>query len=133
MPSVEITNTNSTGVLISDGRYQSAPVTFTAAATLAAGTILARDSVTLKLIPFVKGGVANGNGIPKAVLEFPLTSTAAGDLNSAVLVSGVLRRNKLVINADGTAVNVDGAVIDQLRDYGLLALDSVELSALDNQ
>ena len=101
--------------------------------TLAAGTILARDSVSLKLVIFVKGGVANENGIPKAVLPYPVTATAAGDVAVSVIAAGTVNRNRLVIDADGDASNVDDAVLDQLRDFGITARNVTQLAQLDNQ
>lgn len=37
------------------------------------------------------------------------------------------------IDADGDDTNIDKAVIDQLRDYGLTPIDVDELNILDNQ
>jgi hypothetical protein len=94
---------------------------------------LARDSSTLKLVPFVKGGSTNGNGVPKAILTYPVTSTGAGDVPIRDMVSGSVRAGLLVIIADGDASNVDNAVLDQLRAYSLVSIDVQELNILDNQ
>ncbi|MES1178954.1 MAG: head decoration protein [Myxococcales bacterium] len=110
---------------------QQEPVTFGGAGTLLQGTILARDSSTLKLVPFVKGGVTNGNGIPKAVLLYPVTATGAGDVQADALVSGGVRLERLVINADGNAANIDGAVRDQLRAFDIVPVTTQQLSVLD--
>ncbi len=98
------------------------------------GTILAVDSVSLKYVPFVKGGSTNENGIPKAILGVELDATAgAGDFAVRPLVSATVNKNLLVIDADGDNSNIDLAVIDQLRDYTIIVEDVEELAAYDNQ
>lgn len=119
-------------VELEGGEFRDELITFAGADTFAAGTILARDSSTLKLVLFVKGGVTNGNGIPKAVLTYPVTATGAGDKKSRVLIAGKVNKNRLIIDADGNDSNIDGAVIDQLRDYGIDPVDVQQLGALDN-
>lgn len=133
MPNLEITNNSARSVVVWDPVHEDELITFGGAGTLLAGTILARDSVSLKLVPFVKGGVTNENGIPKAVLLDELTATGAGDLPSRPIVGGRLRKGDLVINADGDASNVDAAVTDQLRDYSIIVLSTTQLAELDNQ
>lgn len=127
--------TNDNGSVLAPGgaeaAYRDELVTFAGAATFAAGTILARDSSTLKLVLFVKGGSTNGNGIPKAVLTYPVTSAGAGDVKSRALIAGHVRKEKLVINADGDDSNIDGAVIDQLRAYGITPESVQQLAVLD--
>jgi hypothetical protein len=107
-------------VVYKEGEFQDELLTFTGVATYPAGTILARDSSTLKLIAFVKGGVTNGNGVPKAVLTYPVTSTGAGDVGIRAMISGVVTKKRLVIFADLSDTNVDMAVRDQLRAVGIV-------------
>lgn len=107
-------------------------LTFPGAATYVEGTLLAVDSGTLKYVPFVKGGVTAGNGIVKAVLASPLTAVGAGDLPARVCVLGVVKKERLVIVADGDDSNIDRAVIDGLRDYGIQPLSTKQLAVLDN-
>lgn len=133
MANIEITNNDLNSAIYSDIKFRDDSLTFAAAGTVLAGTILARDSGTGKLIPFVKGGVTAENGIPKAILTYAVTATASGDVAVRAAVSGNFRKEKLVIDADGNASNIDSVVIDQLRDYGLVALDVQNLSVLDNQ
>jgi hypothetical protein len=87
--------------------------------------------VSLKLVVYVKGGSTNGNGIPKAVLLYPVTATGAGDVMADVLILGGVRKERLVINADGSDVNIDGAVIDQLRAVGITPVTTQQLAVLD--
>ncbi len=128
-----ITNVDIGSVILKDGQFRDDLLTFAGAATVLAGTILARDSVSLKLVPFVKGGVTNENGIPKAILTYDVTAAGAGDEAIRDMVSGSVRFPKLIIDADGDNSNIDNAVIDELRDYTLVTIDVQELNILDNQ
>ena len=133
MSNIEIENVDQGSVILQNGQFRDDLVTVGGAVTLLEGTILARDSVSLKLVPFVKGGSTNENGIPKAVLTYENTSTGSGDEPVRDMVSGSVRAQRLVIDADGDASNVDDAVLDQLRDYSLVSIDVQELNVLDNQ
>jgi hypothetical protein len=128
MPAQVLTNVDLGSIALGDEVHRDELITFGGAATLLAGCIMARDSVSLKLVPFVKGGSTNQNGIPKAVLTYPSTATGAGDLKERVLVSGKVNKNRLVINADGNGTNIDGAVLDQLRAFGITPVDVQQLS-----
>lgn len=133
MSNITITNIDNSCVFFPDAKFEDGLLTFAGAGTVKAGTILAVDSSTLKYVPFVKGGSTNENGIPKAVLSYVVTATGAGDKSVRVGIDGDVRLDKLVINADGNNSNVDKAVIDQLRDYGIVARKVTELDSLDNQ
>lgn len=132
MPDPVITNLNLGSIVWESGEFRDELLTFAGAATVLAGTILARDSGTLKLVPFVKGGVTAENGIPKAILTYDVTAAGAGDEAIRDMVSGTVRGNLMIINADGDNSNVDAAVLDQLRDYSLVTIDVSELNILDN-
>jgi hypothetical protein len=129
MPAQVLTSINVGSVALGDEAMRDELLTFGGIATVVAGTILARDSVSLKLVPFVKGGSTNQNGVPKAVLGYDVTSTGAGDVPVRAIVSGKLNKQRLIINADGTGANIDGAVLDQLRAYGLVPQDVLQTSA----
>jgi hypothetical protein len=133
MANSTITNNDLGSVILQDASFRNELLTFAGAATVLEGTILARDSVSLKMVPFVKGGVANENGIPKAIVTYEVTAAGAGDESIRAGVDGSYVKGRLVIDADGDASNVDAAVMDQLRDYGLVPIDVQELDILDNQ
>jgi len=133
MANLTITNVDLGNVILKDGEFRDDILTFAGAATVVEGTILARDSVSLKLVPFVKGGVTNENGIPKAVVTYDVVAAGAGDESIRDMVSGSVRAERLIIDADGDGSNVDAAVLDQLRDYSLVSIDVQELNILDNQ
>ena len=133
MGNMTVTDVNLSGPILSGAQFRDDVLTLTGADTIAAGTILARDSVSKKLVLFVKGGVTNENGIPKVILPYEVTVTGAGDVRVRVGVSGEYRKQKLVIDADGDDSNIDAPVMDQLRDYGLVPVDTNELNIPDNQ
>ena len=133
MANLTIENNDVGSVLIHGESWEDDLLTFAGAATVLDGTILARDSVSLKLVPFVKGGTTNGNGIPKVVITYDVVAAGAGDEAVRVLIGGRVRANKLIITADGDASNIDAAVLDQLRDYNIAAENVSELNIPDNQ
>lgn len=133
MPNIEIQNNKTRGIVIWSPVFKDEIVTAAGADVFAAGTILARDSGSLKLVLFVKGGSTNGNGIPKAVLTQDLEFAGAGDLPVKAMVEGQVRTGDLIIDSDGDSSNIDAAVLDQLRDYGIVGLSTTQLAELDNQ
>lgn len=132
MANITITSNDLDSPILCGAEFRDDTLTFAGADTFAAGTILARDSVSLKLVPFVKGGVTNENGIPKAIMTYDVTKAGAGDEPVRAAVSGQYRKEKLIIDADGDDSNIDAAVIDQLRDYDLTPIDVDELNIADN-
>ena len=133
MSNLTVENISNSAVFINCGEFDDGLLTFGGAGTVVEGTILARDSVSLKYVPFVKGGTTNENGIPKAVLTYDVTATGAGDIAIRAGLEGYVRIDKLIIDADGDGSNVDAAVLDQLRDYGITPLTVTELNDYDNQ
>lgn len=133
MANITITNCDLGNVILEGADIRDELLTFAGAATVLEGTILARDSVSLLLVPYVKGGVTNENGIPKAVLTYDVTAAGAGDEAVRACVGGKVRKERLIIDADGDGSNIDDAVLDQLRDYAIIPIDVQELNILDNQ
>ena len=130
--SLTITNIDQGSLFIGTPTVQDDTLTFAGADTLVRGTILARDSVSGKLVIVAAGGTTNENGIPKAILMSDTTAAGAGDKSVRVAVVARVNKRFLVIDADGDSSNVDAAVIDQLRDYGIIVHTVAQLSALDN-
>lgn len=129
-----ITNIDLGNVIHSNAEFRDELLTLAGDDVIAEGTILARDSVSLKLVLFEKGGSTNENGIPKAVLTHEINNTSgAGDTAFRAMVSGNVRKERLIIDADGTGANVDAKVLDQLRDFAIVAINTTELNTLDNQ
>lgn len=133
MPNLDITNIDNGHLQIGECFHRDDTLTFAGADTLAAGTILARDSVSENLVIYVKGGVTNENGVPKVVLPYEVVATGASNVAVRVIVGGVVNATRLIIDADGDATNIDAPVLDQLRSYGIVPTDVAQLGALDNQ
>lgn len=128
-----VTNCDTGNVILSNTQFDDGLLTFTGAGTVKSGTLLARDSVSGKFVPFVKGGTTNGNGIVKAIMTYDVTAAGAGDKSIRPAIAGEFRKERLIIAADGNATNVDAAVLDAMRDYGLVAISVKQLAAYDNQ
>ena len=127
-----VTNNDLGSVVLKDPVFRDELLNFTGAGTVAEGTILARDSVSKKLVLFVKGGATNENGIPKAIMTYDVTASGAGDVPVRAAVGGTFKKGRLIIAADENDSNIDAAVLDQLRDYGLYTETVQNLSVLDN-
>lgn len=133
MANVEITNIDLGSVIFESGEFRDGLLTFAGEGVVLSGTILARDSVSGNFVPYVIDGVANENGIPKAVLTYDVAAEAAGDIAIRAMVSGKVRTQRLIVDADGDDSNITEEVLEQLRDYSLVAVDVQELGRFDNQ
>ncbi len=116
-------------VVLKDAMFRDEMLKFSAAGELKDGTILARETTSGKLIPFVKGGTG-GAEEPKAVLTYDVKVDAAGDVAIRAAIVGKFRKQRLIILADGDDSNVDAAVIDGLRQVGLTPIDVHETTIL---
>lgn len=133
MANIEITNVDLGSVVVQDGVFRDGLLTLAGADEIAEGTILARDSTSGNFVLYVIGGVTNENGIPKAVLTYDFSSTGAGDFPVRPLVAGRVNTQRLIVDADGDGSNLTEAILDELRDYGIVAQDVQQLAELDNQ
>lgn len=124
-----VTTSIDTGSLVlgsEQPEYRDELLTFPGADTYVAGTILARDSSTGKLVAFDPDDVGGvDHEVAKAVLTYDVTAAGAGDVAIRALVKGTVNADRLVID-DGAAVTA--AHLDQLRDYGITAVDVQQLS-----
>lgn len=97
-------------------------------------TIVAMDTSTLKLVPYVKGGSTNGNGVIYGIVTNGFTATTSGDTPVRVLTgpnTKVLKKY-LVIHADGTYTNIDNAVKLLALGVGINIVESKSLHVADN-
>lgn len=85
-----------------------------------------------KLVPFDPAG-AGGAQVPHSVLTYPVTSAGVGNVAARVLVAGDVKKERLVIHADGDGDNVTSAVVDQLRHVGITAVNVNQLGKYDTQ
>lgn len=113
-------------VILGEAQHRDYLLTFAGADDFPSGTIV--KQVGGKLVPYVVGDTD-----PVSVLTYDVSATAAGDVAVRAMVSGRVRKELLIIDADGDASNVDDAVIDHLRNFGILAIDVNELNIPDNQ
>ncbi len=107
------------------------PRTIAAGTHVKAGTILARSVANPgKYIIYVKGGASDGNGVPAAVLTYPVEKASAGSGDVAIrpLKLGKVNKRRLVIDADGNSNNVDGVVMDLLRARQITVVDVSQAS-----
>jgi hypothetical protein len=116
------TNYYGTAIALEGDLSRDEVLTFTAAATVLKGTLLARVTSTGKLKPFVVGA-SDGTQTPTNVLTYDVAATAAGDVAIRTLAKGVVNRNRLIIAADGNGNNITPAILDQLRVYGITPID----------
>ena len=121
MSNTTITQIDWGNVIAGDEVFEPGQLTFAAEDTVLSGTILARDSVTKNWVPFVVGGTTNENGIPKGILTYEVSATAAVDVAIRAMVHGKVKTERLIIHADEDGSNVDADVLDQLRVYGITA------------
>lgn len=126
---MEVTNNNITGVVIRDPIFDDATLTSAGAATWPEGTLLGRITSSGKMTAYTVGA-SDGSENPIAVLNHAVTFAAAGDIADRMLVSGVVRRSKLVAFGVG---DITIAEADALRDFTITTLTTTELSQLDNQ
>lgn len=130
--SIKITNIDLGHVFNKSGPGKDEVLTFGAAGTVKAGTILARLAANGKLTPFAPAG-EGGAGVPVYVLGYDVTAAAAGDEPVRVPQGGEVVYERLIIHADGDASNITDAIRDQLRGIGFIPCDVQQLARLDNQ
>jgi len=132
MANPTITNNDVGSVVLDESRSEDGLFTAGSAKTYPAGTILALDDSTQKWVPYVKGGSTNDNGTPRAVLPYDIVATAAEDYAARPTVSGVVNQDRLIIDADGDATNVDANVRAALRGHNIVCQSVAQLAQVDN-
>lgn len=72
----------------------------------------------------------NGAQVPVAILPYAVTATGAGSIACSALIGGVVRRDKLVIDAGDTVSN---SIIDLLAaNSNITVQNNTDVSVLDN-
>lgn len=116
--------------------FEAAGLTFTI--TDGATDFAVDDTATLtvvangKMVPYAIAGLG-GAQIPKAVLTYDVTAAGAGDEQIRAMIAGSVRKERLIISADGDGSNITDAILDQLRDFTVVSTDVQELNINDNQ
>jgi len=124
---MEVTFVDTGGIVIGNPVYRDEMLKFDAADTIAAGTLLARDTSDNTMIPFDPDD--SDFDFPSAVLTIESERDAAGNNSVRVLISGKVRREKLLIH-NGAEVTIQHVEI--LRMLDILALAVEEQNILDN-
>ncbi|MCL2410063.1 MAG: hypothetical protein FWC97_00325 [Treponema sp.] len=99
--------------------FEQGTIAVAAATEVKAGTLLKRDGNK-------KFAVATASDTSLAVVPFDMknTSTATVNLGFRALIGGLVRKDML--NLNGAALT--SAQADGLRDYGIIAVDTTDLS-----
>lgn len=84
------------------------------------------------MVPFAINGTG-GAQVPKTVITYDVTAAGGGDIAIRSMISGQVRTERLIIDADGDGSNITDAILDQLRDYGITPVNVQELNIQDNQ
>lgn len=84
------------------------------------------------VVYYAKDGVG-GAQIPAGILTYDVTVTGAVDQPIRMMISGYVRQQRLIIDADGDGSNVDSYVLDKLRDISIIPVSIADNSTLDNQ
>ncbi len=132
MANISIENIDLGNVILDQAVFRDETLAFVGADVLAAGTILARTTATGKLGIYAIGG-AGGLGTPVAVLTYAVEAAGAGDVAVRPMISGKVRTERLIVDADGDGSNLTPAILDQLRSMSIVPVDVTELNILDNQ
>ena len=130
--SMTVTNVDLGSVELWNGVFQDEVFTAASAKTFLEGTILARLTATGKLVVYEIGGTG-GAEIPLAVLNHDLVVAAPGDVKIRPMLSGKVIKERLVVDADGDDSNITLAILDQMRDFTIVAQNVPDISILDNQ
>ena len=85
-----------------------------------------------KIVVFATDGVGGAQN-PKGVLSYDVTATEAGNEAIRMLVTGKVRKERLVIDGSAANVGLTAAILDALRDMSIVPIDVNELNILDNQ
>lgn len=129
MANIDIANYDLGSVVIKNPEFETSVIAFAGADTLAEGTIMGRITASGKWIQYTSGA-SDGSQIPKGVLITEEVATGVGDIATRILIKGTVRADKLIADGVGDPTQAE---LDQLRDYGIIALDTTDISLQDNQ
>ena len=93
------------------------------------GTIMARNTAGTKYIVALAATPAG----PRFILHYDLEAQAAADYPISVISSGDVRKKQLKFNNAADDSGITNAIIDQLQDYAINAIeDERDFSHFDN-
>ena len=150
MDGMKVENVPNRVVMLGDEQFEGGVITIPAGATIAAGTVLKRNTdgkfapvTNTESTPGTPGVPAAGGGwateptdpipgdVPTAVMPFDIANgkTVDVDFGFRALVAGRVRADKLRINNNPLSAEQK----DLLREVGILPVKVTDLSHLDNQ
>ncbi len=126
MSNVVTTNIDAGNVILDNATHRDKTFTAPGAGTTPSGTVLATVTATGKLVPYAVAG-SGGAAVATDVLTYDVVATGAGDIPIRSMVSGRVRKERLLIPGAVTE-----AVIAQLRLQTIIAVEVEELGDYDN-
>ena len=118
-------------LMLSDGIFEQETLTAAGALTYPVGLLLGRITASGKLTHY-NSGAADGSEVPVAVLTNAKVFAGAGDLVFRALLSGVIRKDQLLVWNGGTPIAPTVGELDELRDFTIIGRDTRELLKFDN-
>lgn len=133
MSNININNVDLGSVGLGYNNFRDDNLALAAQGVAREGLILARPTAGGALVPFNPSG-EDGSEVPRYVLTYNVDFAAAGTQPVRVLMDGMVDAQRLRVGVAGDpGVGITAAVVDALKDAKITALDSTQLSALDNQ
>lgn len=129
MATLEVTNNAPAGIVVWEPVFDDDTLLAAGAVTYVRGTVLGRITASGKLTHYASGN-ADGSEVPVAVLLDEVIFAGAGDIPFRPILAGRLKRVDMVAHGVGALTQAE---VDQLRDYGIVALSTTQLAELDNQ
>jgi hypothetical protein len=116
------TNRYGGSIALDQAVHRDEVLVFAGAGTVLKGTLLGRVTATGKLKPMATAA-NDGSQNAQSVLTYDVTATGAGDVAIRAMVEGQVNRNRLIIALDGNGTNITPAILDQLRNFGIVPVD----------
>ena len=85
-----------------------------------------------KMYPYATDGLG-GVQKPLMVITYDVVATAAGNVTCSPMKTGEVRKERLIIAADGDDSNITDAILDELRSAGIASQKYTDDSVLDNR
>lgn len=79
--------------------------------------------------PFEPASGIAGAQFPIAVLTYDVTATGAGNVSAQVLVAGLVKKERLIVNSTQDGSLITTAHLDMLRDYSIVVQSAKQLSS----
>ena len=128
---VDFVNNTPPDLLLGDNQFRDDTFTAAGADTFQKGMVLARNSSTSKLVPYVSGG-GTGIGTPVAFLVEELITAGSGDTLIRPCFAGRAREAQVTDFNAGTPGALTVLEVDLLAAVGIFLHKDNELLAFDN-